>query len=168
MLLLPALLLIVSCSTQKKMARKKRTYMASVYNEVKKVLNEADVTILNDTVKVLFPEHLLFRKNSAEINGETRPLMKRFAGALELYPETRILINGYTDKTGDDEHNRKLSENRAVAAKTMLVSFAVQESRMLTWGMGNTNAIATNDTEEGRRKNRRVEFIILYNYEDKP
>lgn len=165
LLLFPFLLLALACNPQKKMAKKKRTYMESAYAALKNAVNEAEVSILNDTVKVLFPEHLLFQKNSAEINKETYPLMQRFARALNMYPGTKILINGYTDKTGEDALNRKLSKNRAEATKTLLGSDKVNSDRMLTWGMGDDNPLASNDTEEGRRKNRRVEFIVLYNYD---
>jgi outer membrane protein OmpA-like peptidoglycan-associated protein len=164
---LPLLAVLYSCNSQKKMAKKKHTYMESAYTALKDAVNEAEVTILNDTVKVLFPEHLLFQKNSADINEATMPLMKRFANALNLYPKTSILINGYTDKTGSEEINNKLSQNRADAAKSLLQTCTVDKDRMLTWGLGATNPLADNDTESGRRKNRRVEFIILYSYDPK-
>lgn len=160
-----ALLLIISCGGQKKLARQKHTYMKAAYTELKEAVNEAEVTILNDTVKVLFPEHLLFKKNYSTIEKENFPLMERFANALNKYNKTSILINGYTDKTGGDQLNEKLSQNRADSAKNVLQNFKVVPERMYTWGLGVKNPIADNNTEEGRRKNRRVEFIILYAYE---
>ncbi len=164
---LPLLAILYSCNTQKKMAKKKHTYMESAYVALKDAVNEAEVTILNDTVKVLFPEHLLFQKNSAEINEATSPLMQRFAKALNQYNKTSILINGYTDITGGEEINGKLSQNRADSARSLLKTFAVDQGRMYTWGLGASNPIAENNTESGRRKNRRVEFIILYSYDPK-
>ena len=116
-LALPLLVLLYSCGGPKKLARKKHTYMESAYKALKEAVNEAEVTILNDTVKVLFPEHLLFQKSSAEINEDTKPLMMRFANALNKYEKTSILINGYTDNTGTSEINNKLSAERAGAAR---------------------------------------------------
>ncbi|WP_118973483.1 OmpA family protein [Taibaiella koreensis] len=162
-LALPALL--YSCSAAKKTAKKQHSYMESAYATLKDAVNEAEVTILNDTIKVLFPEHLLFKKSSAEINEATTPLMQRFGKALNQYDKTSILVNGYTDNTGTDGINETLSKQRADSAKNMLERFDVLKSRIFTWGMGKTNPIGDNNTEEGRRRNRRVEFIILYNYE---
>lgn len=164
-IVIPLLVLAYACNPQKRMAKKKHTYMEAAYVTLKEAVNEAEVTILNDTVKVLFPEHLLFKTNSAEINKATSPLMQRFASALNQYPRTSILINGYTDKTGGEEINAKLSQNRADSARSMLDAFQVDKGRMYTWGMGASNPIADNNTEAGRRKNRRVEFVILYSYE---
>lgn len=162
-----ALLLLAACNPQKRLARKQHTYMEKNYKELKEAVNEAEVTILNDTVKVLFPEHLLFNLNSSEINKETYPLMLRFAGALNKYDKTSILINGYTDKSGTEELNRKLSQNRADSARNLLSANKVNTGRMYTWGLAFDNPIASNDTEAGKRRNRRVEFIILYTYAQK-
>lgn len=162
---LPFLAVLYSCNPQKKMAKKKHTYMEATYKTLKEAVNEAEVTILNDTVKVLFPEHLLFQKNSAEINDNTASLMQRFAKALNMYPQTSILVNGYTDVTGGDDINAKLSQHRADSAKSRLQTFSVEKDRMFTWGLGSANPIADNNTESGRRRNRRVEFIILYDYD---
>lgn len=164
-LLLPLLLLVFACNPQKRMAKKKHAYMQDAYTSIKGAVNEAEVSILNDTVKVLFPEHLLFQKSSSQINPETHPLMQRFAKALNQYPKTDILINGYTDNTGGEALNKTLSGQRADSARHLLHQFSIEESRMMIWGLGPANPIASNDTEQGRRRNRRVEFIILYRYD---
>lgn len=157
-------LLLFACNAEKKLARKKHTYMESVYKEMKGAVNEAEVTILNDTVKVLFPEHLLFQKNESQITAENFPLMQRFAKALNKYNKTSILINGYTDQSGGEELNKKLSQSRADTARSVLERYEVAKTRINTWGRGIKEPIADNGTEEGRRKNRRVEFIMLYSF----
>ena len=88
--------------------------------------------------------------------------MKRFAGALIRYNKTDILINGYTDNTGTEELNNTLSKSRAQNAKNLLVQDGVDSVRMLTWGLGAKNPIADNTSAQGKSRNRRVEFIILY------
>lgn len=163
-LVIPSLLLLGSCNPQKRLANKKHRYMNRVYNTLKSDVSEASVTILKDSVKVIFPEHLLFGKNSAIISEENKPLMMRFAKALNLYQETSILINGYTDNSGSEDLNRALSTQRADTACATLKTFKVASKRLFTWGLGPTSPLAGNDTEEGRSKNRRVEFIVLYNY----
>jgi len=164
LLVFPIWALLFSCNPQKRMAKKKHAYMEAAYTSIKGAVNEAEVSILNDTIKVLFPEHLLFKKSSSSIQKETYPLMQRFANALNQYPQTNILINGYTDITGGDALNTTLSKQRADSAMTVLGEFSVKKDRMLTWGFGSSNPIADNQTEEGRRRNRRVEFVILYSY----
>jgi outer membrane protein OmpA-like peptidoglycan-associated protein len=165
-----ALLLIVltiglfSCNAQKKLARKKAKYMTEAYVTIKDQVKEAEVTHLNDSIKVLFPEHLLFQVSSAEIKPEILPIMGRFSKALNRYPLTKILINGYTDNTGTDEYNNNLSEERANNAYHNLNNNEVPKDRLYKWGRGKLNPIGDNNTEEGRKKNRRVEFIILYDY----
>jgi outer membrane protein OmpA-like peptidoglycan-associated protein len=110
--------------------------MNKVYNTLKTDVSEASVTILKDSVKVIFPEHLLFGKNSASISEVNKPLMQRFARALNLYTETSILINGYTDNSGSEELNRTLSSQRADTASATLKIFKVASKRLYTWGLG--------------------------------
>lgn len=165
LLVIIALGTLYSCNPQRRLARKKHTYMESVYTTLKGSVSEAEVTILQDSVKVLFPEHLLFQKNSSVINEDVYPLMKRFAEALNLYSRTSILINGYTDISGTEAFNKALSSQRADSADALLLRYGVPDKRLMSWGMGPSNPIGDNSTEEGRRRNRRVEFIILYDYE---
>ncbi|MFT4060995.1 MAG: OmpA family protein [Edaphocola sp.] len=153
---------LVACNPQKRLAKKKKAYMEATYNDIKKTVSEAEVTILMDTVKVLFPENLLFAIGSHEIKNENYPPMERLADALNRRTNTFILVNGYTDNTGGEKVNEYLSANRATAALNLLKSFKVDSARMDKWGHGMANPIADNNTEEGRRKNRRVEFIITY------
>lgn len=159
-------LFFAACGPQRKLAKQHR-YMEKSYLTIKKAVNEAEVSILNDTIKVLFPEHLLFKFNSSTINPENFPLMERFAGALNKYDKTSILINGYTDITGGEELNKALSQKRADSVKAVLQVYQVKDVRMYTWGMGSMNPIADNGTPQGRSRNRRVEFIVLYTYQPK-
>src|ERR1700748_3661390 len=82
--------LFVSCNPQKRLARQKHAYMESTYADVKKTVTEAEVSILNDTLKVLFPENLLFKKGGANINVETYPVIQRFANALLAHSKTNV------------------------------------------------------------------------------
>ena len=157
-----ALPVFPSCNPQKKLAKKRHAYMEQTYVDIKKAVVEADVSILNDTLKVLFPDNLLFPKGSATINATTYPIMERFANALLIHNKTSVLVNGHTDNTGSNEVNEKLSSDRADSAGAALVHYNVPASRLAYWGFGSRKPIADNNTEEGRAKNRRVEFIILY------
>ena len=87
--------------------------------------------------------------------------LMRLISLLNTYPSMRIEIGGHTDAHGADNYNQRLSEQRAKAVADYLVSKGVSESRLQFKGYGKTRPIDTNDTEEGRAKNRRVEFKIL-------
>lgn len=161
--IIPLGLFLFSCGPQHKLAKQHR-YMKRTYKGIKNAVNEGEVTMLNDTVKALFPEHLLFAVSSSSINQSAFPLMSRFSKALNKYHKTSVLISGYTDITGGDEINKMLSQKRADTASDLLQYYGVDSSRLYTWGMASSNPIADNATQEGRTRNRRVEFIILYSY----
>ena len=78
-----------------------------------------------------------------------------------------ILIEGHTDNTGDDSYNQKLSERRADEVKDFLTSQDVKASRIKTEGYGEKQPVAGNDTEAGKKSNRRVEVAIYANNEMK-
>lgn len=139
--------------------------MHRTYKELKEKLPEATVTIVSDSIKVLFPEHLMFATSSAEINQTFYSKMANFGKILNKYSKTSILINGYTDNTGASESNVKLSNERALAAKSSLINEKVATARLFSWGHGSKDPVATNSTPEGRQKNRRVEFVVLYDAE---
>lgn len=80
---------------------------------------------------------------------------------LDTYPKMRIEISGHTDGKGSDSYNLRLSENRAKAVTDYLISKGVNEKRLRYKGYGKNMPIDTNDTEEGRANNRRVEFKVL-------
>ena len=76
--------------------------------------------------------------------------------------EYKLVINGHTDNQGDDAKNLTLSQNRANAVKKYLSDKGVDASRLTATGYGETKPIDTNDTKEGRAKNRRVEFTVQF------
>src|SRR3546814_18449530 len=94
----------------------------------------------------LFPYTTLFRSN--------------VAGTLQQYNQTIIEVAGHTDSVGTDSYNQQLSQQRAEAVANYLNSRGVMRDRMITVGAGETRPIASNDTETGRAKNRRVEITL--------
>jgi outer membrane protein OmpA-like peptidoglycan-associated protein len=82
------------------------------------------------------------------------------ASLLQEHPELDLLIEGHTDNTGDFDANKTLSEERAQAVKNALVKdHGIEAGRLKTVGLGSTQPTASNDTEEGRAENRRVELV---------
>lgn len=80
---------------------------------------------------------------------------------LKAYPAVSVALEGYTDDTGDPISNKVLSLDRAAAVKEHMVSLGIAESRISFAGYGQENPVASNDTEEGRARNRRLELVIL-------
>lgn len=155
-----------SCKAKKQATAKQRKDMKEVYETVSKALPEAKVTYEDDKVKIVLPEALLFEVNSSVINQGYLPSLAKLATVLNKYPKTSVLVTGYTDISGNLEANEKLSWERAESAKAALLNNEVKNKRVYTWGFGPKNPVATNETLEGRQQNRRVEFVILYNYQD--
>lgn len=160
-----AILLLTSCAASRKIS-KQQQYMNDQYRELKHALNEAEVSIIKDSIKVIFSYGVLFETSSDKLKDEIKPAFQRFAGVLNKFDKTKVLITGHTDNTGTPDYNRELSEKRAASAKSLLGSYQVSDDRMFTWGMGERAPITSNDNEEGRARNRRVEFVILYNVKE--
>lgn len=155
------IVLMASCASSRKTSSQ-HAYMTKQYEELRNTLNEAEVSIIKDSLKVIFPNNVLFASSSDQVNESIKPTFKHFADVLNRYNKTKILITGHTDNTGAAQYNRELSERRATSAKQLLNSFEVNNDRMFTWGLADRDPIAPNSTEAGKAKNRRVEFVILY------
>lgn len=109
---------------------------------------------------VLTLNDLLFENNKAQLQAGGSRSIDRVAAALRQYPERRIKIEGFTDSVGDDDYNRRLSEQRAQAVRQALVDKGVAANRIDIQGYGEEYPVATNATAAGRQLNRRVEIII--------
>ncbi|MDR1199292.1 MAG: OmpA family protein [Prevotellaceae bacterium] len=161
------ILFAAGCGSQNKLMTEeaKKTYMQNVYASlIHDISNDAEVTIVEDSIRVIFTNGILFKVNESDIVEELYPCFKRFAKVLNKYKNTKILITGHTDNTGDEKANIQLSQKRADNAKKLLNEFDVDELRMFTLGHGSAIPVYDNNTASERAKNRRVEFVILYNH----
>jgi outer membrane protein OmpA-like peptidoglycan-associated protein len=104
---------------------------------------------------------VLFDFNSADLKPEGRLSVARVAGFLIALDNRDAVIEGHADNTGNADYNVKLSLRRAESIRNALVEFGVSEDRMAAEGYGANFPVASNDTEEGREQNRRVEIVIL-------
>lgn len=120
----------------------------------------AAVTREGNLLSVTFKGDVTFDTNSAELRPGLYNEINRVACVLNQYPDTLIRVEGHTDSKGSDEYNMELSKKRANAVKTLLAMRGVAESRIEVAGYGKTMPVATNGTEAGRQKNRRVEIRI--------
>ena len=105
-------------------------------------------------------KNIKFKFNSTEIEENTTTELEKVLEYLNKNLETNILISGHTDNSGDTAFNQELSEKRAYSIKTYFVLKGINKNRISTIGYGNSKPLNSNETEEERLSNRRVEFII--------
>lgn len=124
---------------------------------VKKELAASEKAILTRAL-----EGVKFKTNSDVLLPESFDKLDAVAELMLQHKEYNLTIDGYTDSTGNADHNQELSYKRAEAAKARLVKDGVAGRRITTHGYGSANPVATNDTAAGRAKNRRVEFLMSF------
>ena len=105
--------------------------------------------------------NIFFEFDKADLQTESIAELNRLIKALQDYPGLIIEIAGHTDNVGTDEYNLQLSHNRAHAVMNYLLQKGIAAKRLKSQGYGESKAVATNETEEGRALNRRVEFTII-------
>ncbi len=138
-------------------------HMDKQAEEMRRDMQNAKIERVGEGIKVTFDSGILFETDSAELQPEAKTNIESLVKVLNKYPDTNILIEGDTDNTGSNEYNQRLSERRAQAVADYEKLFGVSASRISTVGMGETNRVDSNDSEEGRRQNRRVEVAIFAN-----
>jgi outer membrane protein OmpA-like peptidoglycan-associated protein len=131
--------------------------------EMQKVLGDAEVRREGEGIVINFKEKVLFAFNSSDLGSNAQGGLDKLVNVLNKYADTDIQVIGHTDAKGSDQYNQTLSERRANAVISHLRSRNISTSRLSAKGMGKTDPIASNDTEEGRAQNRRVEFVITAN-----
>jgi len=112
-------------------------------------------------ILVNLPDGVTFDVGSYTLRPEFRDTLDKIAGSMAQYPSSLIDVYGHTDSTGSDAYNQTLSENRARTVGNYLASKGVSPARLRTQGFGETMPVASNDTVEGRTRNRRVEIKIV-------
>lgn len=111
---------------------------------------------------VLTLKGVYFEFGKATLRTESYPALTEAAQIMKENPDISVEIQGHTDAVGTDEANQKLSEKRAYAVVNFLVQYGgIDAKRLVAKGYGETQPIASNDTDEGRQLNRRVDFVIL-------
>ena len=109
---------------------------------------------------ILSMSDILFAVNKADLKADLKTSLAKVAGILSVYQQFKVSIEGNTDNTGSEEHNMKLSQQRADNVKAFLVEQGIAEDRLTAKGLGMTMPVADNSTKEGRQKNRRVDLVI--------
>jgi outer membrane protein OmpA-like peptidoglycan-associated protein len=127
--------------------------------ELEQNIPGAKVQRVGEGIAVMFDSGLLFDVDSEVIKGDARTNLDALAASLAKYPTSDLMIVGHTDATGTDSYNMALSKRRAAAASSYLRTHGVARG-IRALGRGETEPIATNDSDDGRQQNRRVEIAI--------
>jgi outer membrane protein OmpA-like peptidoglycan-associated protein len=107
------------------------------------------------------PSNITFALNSADLNAGFYNALDGVSMVLKEYNKTVIEVAGHTDSSGSDQYNQALSQRRAQSVAGYLSSHGVQGQRLITVGAGEGHPVASNDSEQGRAANRRVELTIV-------
>jgi outer membrane protein OmpA-like peptidoglycan-associated protein len=131
--------------------------------ELKQNIPGATVARIGEGIQVTFASGLLYDFDSDVVRAISAENLRNLAASLSKYPNTDLLIVGYTDSEGTSDYNLALSERRAMAVSSFLATQGVTVARLQTAGRGEMEPVSTNDTEVGRQLNRRVEVAIYAN-----
>ncbi|MGL5700637.1 MAG: OmpA family lipoprotein [Kluyvera sp.] len=118
------------------------------------------VTRNGDNIVLNMPNNVTFDSSSANLKPAGANTLVGVAMVLKEYEKTAVNVVGYTDSTGSQQLNMKLSQQRADSVASSLITQGVAASRIRTTGMGPANPIASNSTEAGKAQNRRVEITL--------
>ena len=120
--------------------------------------NALDQNLMSSGKAVIYG--ITFDFDKADIKPESKPQLDQIAKLLADHADLKLAITGHTDNQGSADYNQKLSQRRAEAIVAALAaSYGIAADRLIAQGMGASSPVASNDNEEGRAKNRRVELV---------
>ena len=133
------------------------------FEKVEKMFNSKDARVFRENSNVILRLiTLTFESGKSNLLAESFDLLAKVEKAIDVYPESELIIEGHTDSLGDDDFNQKLSQDRAESLlKYMVNAMRIPSYRLIATGYGETNPIANNETESGRSKNRRIDIVII-------
>ncbi|MGV3461072.1 MAG: OmpA family protein [Flavobacterium sp.] len=132
--------------------------------KIDQALPGAEVERVGEGIKLTLGENSVrFDLNKSTLTSTAKANLDRLVPVFNEYPDTDIVIYGYTDSSGADDYNLRLSEERAASVRSYLTGKGLRSSRFSTVGRGEADPVADNSTKEGMSQNRRVEFAITAN-----
>ena len=137
----------------------KRDLEKNLANEIQTGVAKVE-KLPNDVVRVTMTNQTAFDFNSTEIKSGFYSTMDKLADVVVRYNKTALTVVGHTDNVGSDSYNQKLSEQRALSVARYLEGKRVHSMRLATSGKGESQPVASNNSESGRQANRRVEIYV--------
>lgn len=125
------------------------------------VYNTLTGHVIGEAGPITFSDTVFFEFNKSDVRAEAMVGIRAMADLMKGNPRLKIEVRGHTDAIGTEARNKTLSDERAQAVRRALVELGVAESRLRARGFGFERPVASNETEEGRQKNRRVEFVVI-------
>jgi outer membrane protein OmpA-like peptidoglycan-associated protein len=138
-------------------------YMDKQAEELRRDMKGAKVERVGEGIHIVFDSGILFDTGSDNLKPEAKTNIEELARVLKKYDDTNVIIEGHTDDRGSEEYNKQLSEKRADAVADYAARYGVDSRRFSVVGVGESNPVAVNSTESGRKQNRRVEIAIVAN-----
>ena len=138
-------------------------HMDKQAEEMAKDIEGAQIERIGEGIKITFDSGILFGYDSSTLQPDAKTNISKLAVILKKYPDTNILVTGHTDSDGAEEYNQTLSEQRAKAVSDYSMYQGINSSRLSVIGLGENEPIASNETVEGKKLNRRVEIAIFAN-----
>jgi outer membrane protein OmpA-like peptidoglycan-associated protein len=137
-------------------------YMDAQESELRDELQGSGVQVKRDgdKIKLIMPGNITFDSNRYELKPEFHQVLTSVAKVLFKYKDTKLMVSGHTDSTGKKQYNQMLSEKRADAVGSFLLSQSIPANRVESYGYADNYPIGSNDTADGRAQNRRVELDI--------
>ena len=139
------------------------SYMDRQAEEMQNDIAGAKIERVGEGIKITFDSGILFATNSSILQSQAKININKLAVILDKYPDTNILVTGHTDFDGTEQYNQTLSEQRAKSVSDYTKAQGINSSRLSIIGLGETEPVASNETDEGKRLNRRVEIAIFAN-----
>lgn len=105
--------------------------------------------------------NIFFDVDKYDLKPKSLPELQKVIRFLGENPKIRVEVSGHTDNSGSADYNKQLSQKRALAVSTYLTQMGIDKNRIITHGYGPDKPVASNDSEDGRRQNRRIEFRLI-------
>lgn len=131
--------------------------------EIQNTVPGAEVIQAGEGIIVRFDSGILFGFDKSDLKPEAKANIEKLVVSLNANPDTDITVVGHTDNVGRAEYNQGLSERRAASVRSYALAQGLASNRIKTEGRGASEPIASNETEDGRAQNRRVEIVIVAN-----
>lgn len=134
---------------------------AKAYEQINTNMSVISVEELQKTGKAIKIENIFFDSGKFDLKEESHEALNLLYRFMHANPEVKVEISAHTDNIGSEHYNFDLSEKRAASVVNYLIQIGIEPNRIISKGYGETMPVASNDTEEGRALNRRVEFKLI-------
>lgn len=138
-------------------------YMDVQEKKLRDKLRGTGVSVSRDgnSITLNMPGNLTFQTDSSDVSPSFYSILNSIVLVFEEYPKTRVRVAGHTDSVGAERYNLELSQQRAEAVSSYFIAQGVAAQRFEVIGFGESMPISSNDSEQGRANNRRVEIVIV-------